>query len=169
MVKEAAGWSGLIDLPTRPPALFVCPPRPLCPCPDRISSFYDTAAEIRKVKVLTELERSQSAALYPNSSPRTSRRPRPRYHPRICDRPPARPTVEGGSIQHHCDCPQSTMSAYAEALGNTYLARDMVHLHGVSCFLCRARPPPYNLLLTVRGTVTLHFVRLRASRMTPRG
>ena len=34
-----------------------------------------------------------------------------------------------------------------------------------SARVCRARPPPYNLLLTVRGIVTLQFVRLRASRM----
>ena len=76
----------------------------------------------RKVKANGTRKKSKCSTV-PNSSPRTSRRPRPRYHPRICDRPPARPTVEGGSIQHHCDCPQSTMSAYAEALGNTYLDR----------------------------------------------
>ena len=35
----------------------------------------------------------------------------------------------------------------------------------VSARACRARPPPYNLLLTVRAIVTLQFVRLRASRM----
>ena len=34
-----------------------------------------------------------------------------------------------------------------------------------SARVCRARPPPYNLLMTVRGIVTLQFVRLRASRM----
>ena len=38
-----------------------------------------------------------------------------------------------------------------------------------SARVCRARPPPYNLLLTVRGIVTLQFVRLRASRMAPAG
>ena len=40
-----------------------------------------------------------------------------------------------------------------------------------SARVCRARPPPYNLLLllTVRGIVTLQFVRLRASRMAPIG
>ena len=35
--------------------------------------------------------------------------------------------------------------------------------------VCRARPPPYNLLLTVRGIVTLQFVRLRAIGMAPAG
>ena len=30
---------------------------------------------------------------------------------------------------------------------------------------CRAHPPPCNLLMTVRGIVTVQFVRLRASRM----
>ena len=28
-----------------------------------------------------------------------------------------------------------------------------------SARVCRARPPPYNLLMTVRGIVTLQFVR----------
>ena len=38
-----------------------------------------------------------------------------------------------------------------------------------SARVCRARPPLYNLLLTVLGIVTLQFVRLRASRMAPIG